>query len=99
MNTIPRPDGAVLLAPLVHMNGTGHDTLIEGYLAAASALSDALDALQAAAPNARDYYPQGDDAYRQARAEHDRRANALRQVQAELQMLAENVQEQIDARG
>jgi hypothetical protein len=96
MNTIPRPDGAALLAPLVHLGGTGGERLLEGYMTAISAISDALDALGLTAPNARDYYPQGDDAFRQARAEHDRRMNALRQARAELEMIAENIADQND---
>jgi len=91
-------DGAALLAPLIHLNGSSPVTLCAGYGDAARTLRDALDALYACSPNARDYYPQGDAAYRQAAAEHEKRINALRQVNAEIEMIVENINEQVDAR-
>jgi hypothetical protein len=49
-------------------------------------------------PNARDYYPQGDDAFQQAVREHNARVRRLREVSDELYTIVEAVQEQADAR-
>ncbi len=91
-------DGAVLLAPLIHMNGSSAETLLDGYRAAHDAINAGLDALRACAPNGRDYYPIGDHAFKQAVREHEERGAALRKVLAEIEMIAENIQEQQDAR-
>lgn len=90
-------DGAVLLAPLLHLNGSSAKTLLDGYRAAHTALYDALVAMRESAPNARDYYPQGDDAFNQARREHDARVATVNNVLAQYEMIIENVDEQADA--
>lgn len=46
-----------LTLPIIHNNGTGADTLFDGYLAARSALRDAEEALKKVEFNSRDYYP------------------------------------------
>lgn len=96
------PTGAALLAPLIHMNGSSADTLIDGYRAAHSALSAGLDALYACSPNGRDYYPQAKqgcpDPFKQARREHDARIERVRQTLTEIESIVENIQEQKDAR-
>ncbi len=79
-----------MILPTIHRNGTSADALLEQARAAGDALREALDALQGAAPNARDYYPQGPDAYRAAEAEHAARIGALRRVLADMQALAEH---------
>ena len=95
-------DGAALLAPLIHMNGSSAESLIEGYLAAATLLTKGLEALYACAPNGRDYYPCATQSepnpFRQASREHDARINSVRQVLAEIEMIVENIQEQQEAR-
>lgn len=58
-----------IIAPLVHMNGSGYNRLATGLDVALQRLTSALDALCAAAPHARDYYPLGDGVYEQARAQ------------------------------
>jgi hypothetical protein len=75
------------------MNGTSARALLEGYCNAISAIHDALDALARAAPNGRDYYPQGPNACALADGEHDARKHALIKVMNELQVLAEHVEE------
>ena len=60
--------------PTLHLNGTGKTTLRDEYAAAYDAINKAVDALVAATCNARDFYPQGADAYYKAR---DERAEAL----------------------
>lgn len=59
--------------PTVHLNGTSGDDLFRQVCEAGSALRRALAAMSEAAPNARDYYPQGDLAFRAAVREHDER--------------------------
>lgn len=77
--------------PTIHLNGTGRDSLIEQQCNAARSLRAALEALGEAAPNARDYYPQGGDAYPAARAEHESRVSRVRAVLEEVEALAEEI--------
>jgi hypothetical protein len=77
--------------PTLHLNGSSPAALLEGYTDAASALFAAAKALDDAAPNARDYYPQGDGAFQQAQAEHRARVAKLNEVIFEIQQLAEHV--------
>lgn len=81
--------------PTIHMNGTGAAQLLQQYSAALYALSDAMTALCDAAPHGRDYYPQGDTAYREAAAEHAARALKLGQVYAELERLCLHCQQRV----
>lgn len=97
-NSTNPTDGAAMLAPLLHMNGSSAETLIDGYTKAHNLLDAAIDALRACAPNGRDYYPQGPAALMQAVREHDKRIASLCEVLTEIELLAENVNEQRDAR-
>jgi hypothetical protein len=45
--------------PMVHLNGTSRDDLLDVREKAYFALSEAFDALRQIAPNGRDYYPYG----------------------------------------
>ena len=80
-----------LTVPTVHLNGTSRDTLLEGYIAALDALRLAREALQAAAPNARDYYVQAGDTFCLAQNQHFVRLARLRETLDELITLAEHV--------
>ena len=60
----------MMMVPTVHLNGTSREALLEQYTKAHNALEVGLNALCAAAPNGRDYYPQGPDAFAKAQAEH-----------------------------
>ncbi len=75
--------------PTVHMNGTSKDALLDAYTAANSALLDALEALEACAPNGRDYYMSGDIS--KAITEHNIRTAAITTVRREINLLAEHV--------
>lgn len=77
--------------PTIHLNGTSKTALFDGYMAAVSAVYAASEALAEAAPNARDYYPQGDGAFKQAQDEHNVRMMKLNSVLFELQQLVEHV--------
>jgi hypothetical protein len=80
-----------MMLPTIHMNGTSAAALLEGYCDAISAVHAALETLARAAPNGRDYYPQGPGACALADGEHDARKRALIGVLNELQTLAEHV--------
>lgn len=77
--------------PLVHLNGTSKAALAEGYHNAATAITAALNKLIEAAPNARDYYPQGPDAWALAKREHDARCETLRAVHRDMVDLYDHV--------
>jgi len=68
--------------PTIHLNGTGAKSLADEYHAVYQALDRASDALQAATCNARDFYPQGDAAWQQARDERSAMLSKLAEVQA-----------------
>ena len=68
--------------PTIHLNGTSGDDLRREYHNAYKAIGDAIDALVAATHNGRDFYPQGPDAYSQARKERDEAFWQLRAAQA-----------------
>lgn len=76
-----------MIHPTIHLGGTPRARLIESWCEARNAVESALQLLIQAAPNGRDY-PQGPDAYDRARAEHDARITALRQVSEDLLTLA-----------
>ena len=67
--------------PTIHLNGTGKTDLRDEYAAAYDAIDKAIDALAAATLNGRDYYPQAEGAYHQARSERDAAFDQLRQAQ------------------
>lgn len=67
--------------PTLHLNGTGAANLRREYYAVLKALDNASDALAQATCHPRDFYPQGDGAWEQARAERDKAFENLREVQ------------------
>jgi len=77
--------------PTVHLNGTSRDDLLDGYIAAMDAIRLAIQAVQAAAPNARDYYVQSNMSAHLARDEHFTRLARLRETLDELNTIAEHV--------
>lgn len=80
-----------MTVPTVHSNGTSRESLIGGYIFALEALRAALSALDTIAPNGRDYYTQGPDAWTAAHREHVARVAALSVVRAEIEQIAETV--------
>jgi hypothetical protein len=81
-----------MVKPTIHRNGTSAEALLEGYLEAHRALLAALEGLEGAAPNARDYYPVP-GSFEVARAQHARRIERVRSVLEEVMTLAEHVSE------
>lgn len=73
-----------LVLPVVHLNGTSLESLIEQRALAYSALTDAVKALAEMGPNGRDYYlkPGTMD---KAEAQHRRRLDMLRSLLAEIE--------------
>lgn len=74
--------------PTIHNNGTSASDLCDRYQAAATAIETARQAVAECCPNARDYYPQGANAYSEARAEHSTRLDKLEEIRADLETLA-----------
>ena len=66
--------------PTIHLNGTGKTTLRDEYAAAYHAIDKAIEALASTTLNGRDYYPQPEGAYYQARSERDAALDQLRQA-------------------
>ena len=66
--------------PTLHLNGSGNTDLRNEYAAAYDAIDKAINALAAATLNGRDYYPQADGAYYQARSERDAALDQLRKA-------------------
>ena len=83
------------IMPTIHLNGTAAKDLYEDNRAAAAALREALKCLHRAAPNARDYYPQGQHAYAQAREQYAAQCQALQTVLAELNIIAAHLSDHI----
>ncbi len=80
--------------PCVHTNGTSAEELLYQLDRAVNALQGAVEALYAAAPNNRDYYPTKSEAF--AQAQHTERAKKLSDVRAELREMRDHVQEVIN---
>lgn len=76
--------------PTINLNGTSPIMLRDEYAAAYGAIDKAIEALAAATLNGRDF-PQGWDAYYEARAERDQAFESLRQVQEYVGRILERV--------
>lgn len=80
-----------MILPSIHLNGTSLQELLDQTLLAAHALNTALSAMETANPNARDYYPQGHQAFLAAQEEHQARCRKVKAVLEELAQLAEGI--------
>lgn len=69
-----------LTLPLVHLNGTGRDTLTKEYYAAYRSLKTSIEHFLDITCNARDYYPISDSAYTKARDHRDANFAKLKEV-------------------
>lgn len=73
-----------VIHPIVHMNGTSADELIDLRSNAWDALRKALDMLKRMAPNGRDYYPEP-GRMDLAHEQHDRRLRTVCNLMNELE--------------
>lgn len=80
-----------VVAPTVHLNGTGKGMLMTGYSKARHGVMEAMEQIQQIEFNARDYYPQGDWAWDQACSEMKARLLSLQQVSDELLAIMEHI--------
>ena len=87
-----------MMVPTIHLNGSPGERLLDEVREAGNAIDRAIHALADAAPNARDYYPQGADAYQAADAEHRSRLHRLVSVRDELAALSEVIADAMAAR-
>ena len=76
--------------PMIHLNGDTAETLADLNFDALQRVTDAMEAIMKATPNARNFYPIGPDAYPTARAEHVARLESLAKVAADLSAIAEH---------
>jgi hypothetical protein len=84
-----------MMTPTIHLNGTSKEVLMEQVLDALNGLRGALNAMEAAAPNARDYYPQLDRAFERARKEHEERCMRVRKVMEEYGLMLDTIDSEI----
>lgn len=70
----------MLKTPTIHLNGTSGFELLGAHELAYNALTNALNAWRAIAPNGRDFYPQGPEAYTEARKAWEVHYSALQQA-------------------
>lgn len=74
--------------PTVHLNGTSREELQNQLQEAIWATENAIRKLANAAPNGRDYYPQGQNAWSRANDEHVARLGKLQSVVDDLEQIA-----------
>lgn len=71
--------------PVVHLNGTGRETLTREYTAALEAVRAAFAAVADVTVNGRDYYPAGPGAFDAALEQHQAQLRRLGEVQEHLE--------------
>lgn len=77
-----------MIFPTSHMNGTSKNQLLDDYCDMGHALNAAMEKMINNGPNARDYYPQGDQAFSVARQEHMDRIAKIHAVKEEIDQIA-----------
>lgn len=83
-----------MVKPVIHINGTSAAALLEELSNAYNALSNALEALAAASPNGRDYYPLGNEAFFKAQDQHRLRIAAIQGIMLDLEELSMHIDSQ-----
>lgn len=81
-----------MILPTIHLNGTSREELQRQAEAAVRALDDAIARMSDAAPNGRDYYPQGPDVIRTVAREHSERIGQLKRMRDDMMKLWELTQ-------
>ncbi len=82
-----------VIPPLVHINGTSKQELLDQRFDAIDAIVAAGDALAKTAPNGRDHYPAGPEYLEKAEEQFERRRNWLRQIMLELEEEIRQIQD------
>ena len=85
---------STLTVPLVNLNGTSKQALLEGYQEAWEKLDEAFVAMQKIEPHGRDYQTTTAIVFERAKAQHIMRLQMLTAVQREIEMLMEEVDKQ-----
>lgn len=80
-----------MMHPTVHSNGTSKQALYDQMRAACDALRAAQQAMMEAAPNGRDYYPQGDETFTAAVVQHGARGARIVSVLREYEEMLEHL--------
>lgn len=83
-----------LKPPTIHLNGTSGTELFEAGERVYDALRATIEAMLTATPNARDYYVQGVEAFKEARTAFDHHMQALVEARDAWGKYLENVSEQ-----
>ena len=91
-------DETELVFPTIHLNGTSREELERQCENAGQALRDALTALIQMAPNQRDYYTQGMEAWKAAVLRSVARRDCVERVLNEVQRIHEAIVEAADRR-
>jgi len=94
MKASTEPKDGELQSPLVHLNGSGMNNLIDGLCGASQALNGAYEVMRRICPNGRDYYPLGSVAMSKAEYEHRSRLERLDAIKAEIDAIAEAIADQ-----
>lgn len=81
--------------PTIHLNGTSPQALADEYLALVRAIRSAGDALDSATCNGRDFYPQGEEAWKNARREREEAYRKLREVREYAEAWLEKVSDHL----
>lgn len=84
----------MLIAPVVNLNGTSRDALVDQHVAAALSLEKALAALIETAPHPRDFQTVKQEQYRQARAQYEDRVRRLHEIIKEVESIGTQIYEQ-----
>jgi len=85
-------------APVINLNGTSGEALMQELRTAGEAVREAIEAVGNMTVHGRDFQTVGPDVYRQARIEQTARLEKLRSVLDEIRSLQEAVYEQVEAR-
>ena len=78
------PEKMVAVLPIIHLNGTSREALLNALESAYGAITEAMDKLCECAPNGRDYYP-APGRMELALAQHRLRGEHLKAVRDSIQ--------------
>jgi len=80
--------------PIVHLNGTSKQELLDQRFLVLDSIHSLGDTLARAAPNGRDFYPDGPEYVEAANKQHDRRMGILKSLIEEFHEEIELIQQQ-----